>query len=202
MNATGFGLSRVGVGLGVAAIVAALGMTPAKAKADHWGVNVSLGCEPVWGPPVYETQARTVAAPAVYENRTQRVWREPVYEERRVLIEVPGRTAFREMPRFDRFGRRMGFDRVVVVVEPARREWRSERVLVQPGRWDTVVERVCTQPEYNEVVHDNVLVSPGYWQRPGGLAFGYERGRGHAVGVVAGPRPWEPGFRAAVRVRR
>ncbi len=202
MNATRFGLSRVGMGLGMAAVVAALGMAPATAKADRWGVSVSLGREPVWVPPVYEARERLVSTPATYEERTQRVWREPVYETRRVMVEIPARTAIREVPRYDRFGRRIGCDRVVVVVEPARREWRTERVLVQPGRWETMVERVCARPEHNEVVHDNVLVSPGYWQQTAGLAFGYERGHGSEVRVVAGSQPWGPGHHAAVRVRR
>jgi len=202
MNAAGFVSSKVGMGLAAVIIATSFGMTPTPAKADHWGFNVSLGGEPVWVPPTYESQARTITTPAVYETRTQRVWREPVYEDRQVLVDVPARTAIREMPRYDSWGRMIGYERVAVVVEPAHREWRTERVLVQPGRWETVVERVCVQPERSEVVYDNVPVSLGYWEQPSGLAFGYERGHSDAVRVIAGPRPWEPGFHAAVRVRR
>ncbi len=203
MNAIRCMSTKLSWGLAMMGVSAAMSVSPATAKADRWGVSVSLGGQPTYVPPAYETQARTVTTPAVFETQTRRVWIEPVYENRQVLIEIPARTAVREMPRRDYYGRVVGYERVVTVVEPARREWRTKRVLVQPGRWETVTEQVCVRPESSEVVYDNVQVSPGYWTPSSGISFGYAHGHhhDHGVRVIRAATPYGP-HRGVVRVRR
>ena len=189
MNA--IGRSMIGLAVAGAAMVAA-----PNAKADDWGF--SIGSTGRWVEPVYTTQARTVVIPAQYEDRTRQVWREPTYEDRRKLVDIPPRTEIRMVPKYVD-GRFSGYDRQVVVVEPGRQEWQTERVLVQPGGWETVVERVLVAPERTETVYEQVMVQAGYWETGPAFSIGYrddDHDHHHnRQRVYVGPR-------GTVRVRR
>lgn len=150
-------------------------------------------CENVWVPPIYAARARTVTFPAVHEDRVRKDWREPEYATREVLVEVPAEIVIERVPRYSRTGRFLGYDKIERIIRPARKVWKTERVLVRPGGWETVTERVCVSPERTEVVYENVLVAPGHWERVcDGRRYGvfdaqvrwsHERGNGGAVEV-------------------
>lgn len=163
MNAKG--RSVIGMAVAVAAFLAVPNV-----RADDW--RVSLGSRGRWVEPVYVTQPRIVVVPAQYEDRTRQVWREPIYEDRRTMVEVPPRMETRMVPKYIH-GRFAGYDRQLVVVEPGRKEWRTERVMVQQGGWETVVERVLIVPERTETVYEQVMVEAGYWETSPGISVGY-----------------------------
>jgi len=193
--------ARSGWLCGAAALGAVVASNPATARADHFSFGLSIGAQPVWVPPVYETRPAAVVVPPACEERVRQVWREPIYEERQVLVDVPARVAVREVPRFDRWGRLIGYDRIREVVEPAHREWRTERVLVTPGRWETVVERVCDGPEMTRVLHDDVVVAPGHWEGGGRLAIGFGSGPSPVVRPYHPPMAIHPAPYYGARVR-
>lgn len=138
----------------------------APARAGHRHPRAAKCCAPVWVPPAYETRSRTVITPAVYKERTRNVWHSPVYEVRRVRVVIPAEIETQRVPRYDRRGRLIRFDLVERVVRPARKAWKTDRVLVKPGYWETVVERICVKRASTQVVYDNVLVRSGHWSRP------------------------------------
>ena len=83
----------------------------------------------------------------ICESRPREVWREPVYDVREVWVDVPARVETRRVPRYASCGTLLGYDLVETVVEPARRELRTEQVVVRPGFFDTVYEQVCFDRE-------------------------------------------------------
>ena len=159
-----------------AALGAAWVVSPDVASAGQFTLTVGSNPRGVRVPPVYETRKRVVTIPAVYEERPRRIWREPVYETRRVLVEVPAKVVTRRVARHGRHGTIVGHRMVTRVIEPARRVWRTERVLVRPGFYETVYERVCVVPASTKVVHERVLVQPRHRALP------------RAVRVHHGPR--------------
>lgn len=167
----------------VAVAGAVLAAAPAQADPHVCGP----ACKQVWVPPVIEKQACTVEIPPVFEDVARQVWREPVYEERRVMVEIPAEVIVKPMPRYDRYGRLIGYDSVPVVRQPARKVWKTERVLVRPGGWETVVERVCVEPARTEVVYKDVEVRPGHWTT---ICDNYsDRIVGHPADAWSGRKP-------------
>jgi len=81
-------------------------------------------------------------------------------------VEVPARVVIRRVPSLDIFGLRIGHEIVEEVIEPARQEWRTERVLVSPGRYETVYERVLVRPAMTTIVRGDVLAPRVRWMRP------------------------------------
>ncbi len=158
------------VWIGAAAAIALVGL-PGSANAAHrqvsFGMGIGVNRAGVWVPPTYETVVRNVTVPPVYEDQVRRVWREPVYEQRRFPVQHPAEVVHRRVPRYDRFGRLVGFDTVEQIVRPARTEWRTERVQVRAGYFESVVERVMVQPATIRIVYEQVLTRPGYWAPPG-----------------------------------
>ncbi|GAF77646.1 unnamed protein product, partial [marine sediment metagenome] len=133
MKTAGDKSGRIGAFACAAAIGAGLGLGVDRASAGHIRVRNPRHGSAVWVPPVYETRARTITIPAVFENRPRKVWHEAVFQERRVLAELPAEFVTRKVPRYDRLGRLIGYDRVEEVVRTARTVWRTETVLVSPG---------------------------------------------------------------------
>jgi hypothetical protein len=70
----------------------------------------------------------------------QRIWHEPVYEWRQVWVDVPAVVEQRRVAQYSACGTLIGYRYVEVVVSPARRELRTERVLVRDGYYETVYE--------------------------------------------------------------
>jgi hypothetical protein len=161
-------------------LMAAVGMTAfsaAPAKADHNSFSLAIGAQRagVWVPPVYERRPRTITTAPIYEDVTRQVWHEPVYETRRIPVEIPARTITRKVPRYSDCGEFLGWDFVEEIVEPARTEWRIERVCVREGYYETVTERVCVRPAGTQVIWEEVVVSPGHWESPSRLVIGKHR---------------------------
>ena len=75
----------------------------------------------------------------------------------------PAKVVTERVRRYDRFGRFIGFRRVSRVIEPARRLWKTERVLIRAGYYDTVYERVCAKPAPARVVRESLRLVPGHW---------------------------------------
>jgi xanthine/CO dehydrogenase XdhC/CoxF family maturation factor len=153
-------------------------------------------------PPVYETRRRVVTIPAVYEERPRRIWREPVYETRRVLVELPAKTVSRRVARHGRYGTILGHRVVTQVVEPARRVWRTERVLVRPGYYETVYERVCVAPESTKVVFEKVLVQPRHRTHPRAVRVHHGPRHGRLVPLRPRHRHRDDAFRVALHLGR
>jgi len=111
------------------------------ASAGQFGLSVRLAAH------ARHAEASCVipgpSQPAIFEDRPRTVWREPVYESRWVLVDLPAEVVTRTVPRFDRWGVLIGYDRVEEVVRPARQTWEERQVLVREGYYETVVERVC-----------------------------------------------------------
>jgi len=144
--------------------VALLSWTPAWARDfnPRRGVYVSR----VWVEPVYETRSRVQVIPAEYDSIPRQVWHEPVYEDRPYRVEIPAEVVRERIPRYDRRGRRIGYEIIERVVRPARTVWKTERVMVRPGYYETVYDRVCVRPESTRTIYDRVLVRPGHWALP------------------------------------
>lgn len=81
-------------------------------------------------------------------SEPRQVWHEPVYEWREVWVEVPAVVETRRVAEYGHCGRIIGYRYVEVVVEPARRELRRERILVLEGYYETVYERTCDDRGY------------------------------------------------------
>ncbi len=141
-------------------------------------VTVLHHAAPVRGRPLDRTVARTVEVPAVYEVRPREIRHEPVYEERQVLVELPAEVVRREVSRFDLFGRLIGYDIVEEVVRPARKVWRTERVLIRAGYYEIVNERVLVRPTTTRIVYEQVLIRPAH--RPGRVRLAVHKARPYA----------------------
>lgn len=144
----------------LAGLCVVLGANVDSAWARPRHTQVLRRVRPVRSLPTYRTVARTIEIPAVYEVRPIEVWHEPVYEERKVLVEVPAETVRREMPRLDRFGRVIWYDTVDEVIRPARKVWRTERVMVRAGYYETVYQETLVRPATTRVVYERVLTGP------------------------------------------
>lgn len=155
-------------------------------KADHGSFGLSIGAQRggVWVPPVYERRPRTITTPPVYEDVVRQVWNEPVYETRRFPVEIPAKVVTRKVPRYD-CGQIVGWEFVEEIIEPARTEWRTERVCVREGYYSTVSERVLVRPAETRVVWEQVVVRPGYWETPSRLVIG--KGRPFPPPIAYGP---------------
>lgn len=139
--------------LGVSAITAMVSAavlggnaTPARADHDQFAVGVSVN---PFGVGAYFGAGGFGPRPVerICENRPREVWREPVYEVREAWVDVPARVETRRVPRYSSCGTLLGYDLVETVIEPARRELRTERVVVRPGFFETVYERICFDRE-------------------------------------------------------
>jgi len=162
MKVAGTSRKRVKTLTGMAAFAVGLVVATDTALAGHRRVAVLRHGVAQCAPPVYETVARTIEMPAVYEDLPTKVWHEPVYEDRQILVELPAEVVTRDVPRYDVRGRLIGYDIVRDVVQPARKVWRTERVLVRPGYFETVYERVLVRPASTRIIYEKVLVRPGH----------------------------------------
>jgi hypothetical protein len=152
-------------------------------KANHGSFSLSIGAQRggVWVPPVYERRPRTITTPPVYEDVVRQVWNEPVYETRRFPVEIPAKVVTRKAPRYNHYGQIIGWELITEIVEPARTEWRTERVCVREGYYSTVSERVLVRPAEARVIWEQVVVRPGYWEAPSRLVIGKGRPFPHPV---------------------
>lgn len=161
MKVVGTSRKRVKTLSSMAAFAVGLVVTTDTALAGHGRMAVLRHGVSGWIPPVYATVARTIEEAAVYEDRPTKVWHEPVYEDRRILVELPTDVVTREVPRYDMWGQLIGYETVRDVVQPARKVWRTERVLVRPGYDETVYKRVLVRPGSTRIIYEKVLVRPG-----------------------------------------
>jgi len=159
----------------LAAGIAAVSATPAGADYNSFSLTIGAQRAGVWVPPVYDRRPRTVTTAAVYEDVVRQIWREPIYETRRVAVELPARIVTRKVPRYSACGELVGWDFVQEVIEPARTEWREERVCVREGRYETFTERVLVRPAETRVLWEQVVVAPGHWESPSRLVIGKSR---------------------------
>lgn len=153
-------LFAAGAALGLIALAGA-----PNASADDWGFHIGIGT--AHSRPLPERKVRIVRSGPPYRLVTRRIWVEPIYEERTVRIEVPAVIEERVVPTYDHFGRLISRQIVRAVVQEARVEYRTERVLVSEGYFKTVTVRVPVERVSREVVR----VGHG---RPGfSLGFSY-----------------------------
>ena len=184
---------------GMVAFAVGLVVVADTALAGHGRMAVLRHGVAGWVPPVYQTVARTIEEPAVYEDRPTKVWHEPVYEERQVLVELPAEVVTREVPRYDMWGQLIGYDIVRDVVQPARKVWRTERVLIRPGYFETIYMRVLVRPASTRVIYEKVLARPGHrTPRPRLLV---RKARPYPLAIPAHRRlsRWGHGLHLAVR---
>ena len=164
------------------------------ARASHRR-HVRIAAATPWGSFDYRRGHGTTIAvrPAkrICEERPRQVWREPEYELREVWVEVPAVIETREVPRYGAYGRVIGYEYEDVVIEPARRVLRTQRVLVRPGYYETVYEQVCYR-------RGAVRGGVGFGYRP------YARSAAPAVVRIGRARPHPPvtRIRAARRLTR
>ncbi|MEE9295105.1 MAG: hypothetical protein V3W34_09135 [Phycisphaerae bacterium] len=139
------------VGAGVLAM-------PGDARAGDWSFHIGVNR--------YDTPyVRTVVTRPAYEIRTRRVWVEPEYVERVVAVEIPAVVRSREIPVYDRYGNITEYRIVREVIEPARVEYQTRRVLVRRGYYRTVRERVHLRPAVRTASylrHTAPLISVGF----------------------------------------
>jgi len=199
MKVAGTIRKRVKTLSGMAAFAVGLVVATDTALAGHARVAVLRHGVAGWVRPVYETVARTIEEPAVYEDRPTKVWHEPVYEDRQILVELPPEVVTREVPRYDMWGQLIGYEIVRDVVQPARKVWRTERVLVRPGYDETVYKRVLVRPASTRIIYEKVLVRPG--NRTSRPRLLIRKARPYPSVIPAHRRlsRWDHGLRLAVR---
>jgi len=143
------------VALGFASLV-----FPSGASADHRVVVSAGGHSRAGHLGAYGMPVRSVTVLPSCDERARRIWREPVYAVRSVRVEIPPVVVTERIPRYNGWGRIVGYDLVERVVEPGRNVWRNERVLVQAGYWETVVDRACASPNHGRGAFENVVFRP------------------------------------------
>ncbi len=141
-------------------------LVPNGAAAGDWSFHIDIGDH-------HRPLVRTVYAEPVYELRTRRVWVEPEYVERTVRVEVRAVVQTREVPVRDRWGNTIDYRLVREVVEPARTELRTERVLVREGYYRTITVRVLVTPVIRKVVRHRRA------PRALSVGFGYRSDNAH-----------------------
>ena len=141
------------------------------AQAGDWGFHIGLGTTRVG--PTHAAHVRVVEPAPAYRLVARKVWVEPVYEERTIRVEVPPVVRERVVATRDYYGRVTGYRTIREVVEPARVEFRTERVLVREGYFKTVTVRVPVERVARRVAR------AGY--ADAGIAFGlsYRSHGGH-----------------------
>ncbi len=185
----------VGTALGAAWLC-----VPIPASAGTLELHYAAGGSGTWVSPRYTAQHRVAAVPAVCEMRPRRIWHEPVYEVRRVLVDVPAKVVTKRVPRYDRFGRLIGYKIRRTVIRPARAVWTTQRVLVRAGFHETIYERVCAQPVSRKVLYGSVLTPPARWARPDHVKMHYPHRYRRTARPFVSHRHREHGLRWAVRL--
>lgn len=132
---------RLTAGLMVLAAGAVLACTTPEARADRVRVAASLpGLSFDFGP---HHGAVALGTAAYCRHEPRQIWREPVYEWREVWVDVPAVIERRRVAEYGACGQVIGYRYVEVVIEPARRELRRERILVREGFFETVYDGPC-----------------------------------------------------------
>ncbi len=199
MKVAGTIRKRVKTLSGMAAFAVGLVVATDTALAGHGRVAALRHGVAGWVPPVYATVARTIEEAAVFEDRATKVWHEPAYEDRRILVELPAEVVTRDVLRYDMWGQLIGYDIVRDIVQPARKVWRTERVLVRPGYFETVYGRVLVRPASTRVIYEKVLVRPGHRMSHPRLLI--RKARPYPMVIPAHRRlsRWDHGLHLAVR---
>jgi hypothetical protein len=159
--------------------------SPASAGGPDFGVGLRPEMRHVWVPAAYEDRETRVWIEPVYRTWIERVWVAPVYRTvtERVWVEgawrdvtdrvfVPAmyktvcedvwvEPVYRTAERFDRCGRPVGHERIMV--RPGHFEKRQFTRQIRGERWDTVIRRDWAGGHWEDRTRQ-VVSCEGYWR--------------------------------------